>query len=57
MRSCPPGVLVAAMLRNNEVLMADKQTVIEVGDRVVLFATKNAVKSVEKMFSVRLEFF
>ncbi len=53
----PPGVLVAAMLRNNEVLMADKQTVIEVGDRVVLFATKNAVKSVEKMFSVRLEFF
>jgi trk system potassium uptake protein TrkA len=32
-------------------------TVIEVDDRVVIFAVADAVKHVEKMFSVRLEFF
>jgi trk system potassium uptake protein TrkA len=53
----PSGVLIAAMLRDGEVMKVDKQTVIEAGDRVVLFATKNAVKQVERMFAVRLEFF
>ncbi|MCZ6454815.1 MAG: Trk system potassium transporter TrkA [Alphaproteobacteria bacterium] len=53
----PSGVIVAAILRNDEVQRVDKDTVIQAGDRVVLFATKEAVRKVEKMFAVRLEFF
>lgn len=53
----PTGVVIAAILRNDEVQRVDKDTVIRVGDRVVLFAIKNAIRKVERMFAVRLEFF
>jgi len=53
----PPGVIVAALIRNGEVMMVDKDTVIDVGDSVTLFVTKEAVRKVERMFAVRLEFF
>ncbi|MBT3400289.1 MAG: Trk system potassium transporter TrkA [Rhodospirillaceae bacterium] len=53
----PAGVIVASILRDDQVLMATKETVINVGDRIVLFATKDAVRKVERMFAVRLEFF
>ena len=53
----PAGVIVASILRGEEVLMVTKETVINVGDRVILFATKDAVRKVERMFAVRLEFF
>lgn len=53
----PPGVIVASLLRDDQVLMADKDTVINVGDRVILFATKDVVRKIERMFAVRLEFF
>ncbi len=53
----PPGVIVAAVLHGDEVTVARPTTAIEAGDRVVVFAVKNAVKAVEKLFSVRLEFF
>jgi len=32
-------------------------TVVQVGDRIVLFAAADAVAKVEKMFSVQLEYF
>jgi len=53
----PAGVIVASILRDDQVLMVSKDTVINVGDRIVLFATKDAVRKVERMFAVRLEFF
>ncbi len=53
----PSGVLVAALVRDKQVIMAHGDTVIEIGDTVVLFATKEAVRRVEKMFAARLEFF
>ncbi|NKB50216.1 MAG: Trk system potassium transporter TrkA [Alphaproteobacteria bacterium] len=53
----PSGVIVAAILRNDEVQRVDKSTVIQVGDRVVLFAVKSAIRKIERMFAVRLEFF
>ncbi|MBM3560158.1 MAG: Trk system potassium transport protein TrkA, partial [Alphaproteobacteria bacterium] len=53
----PPGVIVAAIVRDGAVQMATRQSNLEVGDRVVLFATKDAVRKIEKMFAVRLEFF
>ena len=53
----PAGVIVASIVRDDKVLMVDKDTVINVGDIVIIFATKDAVRKVERMFAVRLEFF
>ena len=53
----PTGVVVAALVRDKQVIMAHGDTVIEIGDTVVLFATKEAIRRVEKMFAARLEFF
>lgn len=53
----PPGVLIGAIVRDGQVISPRGDTVIEPKDRVVLFAAAEAVRKVEKMFSVRLEFF
>ncbi|MEM6710931.1 MAG: Trk system potassium transporter TrkA [Pseudomonadota bacterium] len=53
----PDGLRVGAILRNLDVLMPDGDTVIEAGDRVVIFALAGQVKRVEQLFRVSLEFF
>ncbi|MGE5476150.1 MAG: Trk system potassium transporter TrkA [Bacteroidales bacterium] len=53
----PVGVLLGAVVRDGTVISPRGNTVVQAGDRVVLFATAEAVKKVEKMFSVRLEYF
>ena len=53
----PANVLVGAIVREDEVIVPRSDSVIQVNDRVVLFAAAEAVREVEKMFSVRLEYF
>jgi trk system potassium uptake protein TrkA len=53
----PDGLVIGAIARGKTILMARGDTVIQKGDRVVLFALADAVKQVEKLFAVRLEFF
>jgi trk system potassium uptake protein TrkA len=53
----PPGVMVGAIVRKGEVITPRGTTVIQGDDRVVMFATTEAVRKVEKLFSVRLEYF
>lgn len=53
----PNGVLVGAVVRGDQVISPRANTVVENKDRVVMFATAEAVRKVEKMFSVQLEFF
>ncbi len=53
----PVGVLVGAVVRGEEILVPRGNTVINVNDRIVLFAAADAVRQVEQMFSVRLEYF
>jgi len=53
----PNGVIMGAILRGNEVIMPRGETVIAAKDRVVVFATYEAVKKVERLFAVRLDFF
>ncbi|MBL8673009.1 MAG: Trk system potassium transporter TrkA [Alphaproteobacteria bacterium] len=57
--SMPAQLIVAAVLRAgaDKVLIPRGDTVIEAGDRVVLFAGADAVKQVEKMLRVKPEFF
>lgn len=53
----PAGIMIGAIIRKDGVAIARGDTEIEAGDRLILFARKDAVKKVEKLFSVRLEFF
>ncbi len=53
----PDGVLVGAIVRGDNVIIPRGDTVIKPKDQVVIFAAASAVKSVEKLFAVRLEFF
>ncbi|WP_119165482.1 Trk system potassium transporter TrkA [Algihabitans albus] len=53
----PAGVVVGAILRDEEVMVPRGDTVIRAGDLVTIFAASNAVKKVEKLFAVKLEFF
>ncbi|MEQ8193870.1 MAG: Trk system potassium transporter TrkA [Rhodospirillales bacterium] len=53
----PQGVLLGAIVREGTVICPRGNTVIEPKDRVVLFAATEAVRKVEQLFSVRLEYF
>jgi trk system potassium uptake protein TrkA len=53
----PDGIIIGAIVRGPKVVIPRGHTVIEPRDRVILFARKDQVKLVEKLFAVRLEFF
>ena len=53
----PEGVLVGAIVRGDEVIIPRGNTVIRANDLVVIFAANEAVKKIEKLFAVKLEFF
>jgi len=53
----PSGVIVGAVVRGEQVIIPRGDTVVQAKDRVVIFALAEAVRKVEKMFSVRLDFF
>jgi len=53
----PRSLIIGAIIRNDQILMPRKDTVIKVHDRVILMVTSAAVKRFEKLFSVRLEYF
>lgn len=54
----PQGVILGAVIRNDSTIIIPRpDTEIVEGDRIVLLAAAQAVKKVEKMFAVRLEYF
>jgi len=53
----PPGVLLGAVVRKGEIIIPRGDTIVQAKDRIVLFAAADAVRKVEKMFSVQLEYF
>ncbi len=52
----PGGVRVAAISRGDSLEFPTGDFVIKAGDHVILFVEKNAVKDVEKMFRVSLDY-
>ncbi len=54
----PPGVSIGAIVRENLVLIAHRDTVIEQDDHVIVFAiNKELIPKVEKLFQVGVGFF
>lgn len=53
----PAGVLIGAIVRGEDVIIPRGGTVIRPNDLVIIFAATSAVKEIEKIFAVKLEFF
>jgi trk system potassium uptake protein len=53
----PGGVLVGAILRDGEIITPRADTVVRAHDRVIIVARAPAVKKVEKLFAVRVDYF
>ncbi|MDZ7824413.1 MAG: Trk system potassium transporter TrkA [Ahrensia sp.] len=50
-------IRIGAIYRDGEVIKPNGSTIIKASDRVIIFAKTSAIKSVEQMFRVSLEFF
>ncbi len=53
----PAGIRIGAIYRNGQVIKPSGSVRIKPNDRIVMFALANAVKQVEQLFRVSLEFF
>ena len=53
----PDGVLLGAIVRDGKMISPRGDTVVRARDRIVLFAAEEAVRKVETLFSVQLEYF
>jgi trk system potassium uptake protein TrkA len=53
----PQDVLIAAIVRDNAVLLPDDQLTIRAGDHVIILTSQAQTKNVEKMFSVQVDLF
>lgn len=53
----PAGALIASVVREDQVIIPSGQTVIEPGDRLVVFVQRKVLSKVEKLLTVSLEFF
>jgi trk system potassium uptake protein len=53
----PGGVLVGAILRDGAMITPRADTVVRAHDRVIIVARASAVKKVEKLFAVRVDYF
>ncbi|MBM4306611.1 MAG: Trk system potassium transporter TrkA [Deltaproteobacteria bacterium] len=47
----PKGALIAAVVRKGEVVIPHGKSVLEPGDKVIVFALPNAISAIEKRFS------
>jgi trk system potassium uptake protein TrkA len=55
--SVPKGALVGSIVRDDEVIIPDGETIIQVGDRVIVFARPESISKMEKAMKVNLEYF
>ncbi|MGL1920152.1 MAG: Trk system potassium transporter TrkA [Hyphomicrobiales bacterium] len=53
----PEGVRIGAIVRDGKVMMPNGDLIINAGDRVVIFAMASAVRQVEQLFRVSIDFF
>lgn len=55
--SFPKGALLVCIIRNSQVMIPSGESVVLPGDRIILFAVQQAVKKLEKLLTVKLDFF
>jgi trk system potassium uptake protein TrkA len=55
--SFPKGAIVASIIRQDTIIIPSGDSVIRPGDRIIIFARREAIPKVEKILSVKLEYF
>ncbi len=55
--SFPKKAMVICIMRNKDMIIPNGDSVIKPGDRIIVFAKREAITGVEKALSVRLEYF
>lgn len=55
--SFPKGAILVCIMRNGQINIPTGQSIVEPGDRIIMFAVKKAVKNLEKLLTVKLDFF
>lgn len=53
----PKGAMVAGIIREEKIIIPTGESVIEPGDRVIIFAKRAAIDGIEKLLAVKLEYF
>ena len=52
----PKNIRVGAILRKNNILIPNSETIFEINDDVVFFSETSCIKKLEKLLSVRTEY-
>jgi len=55
--SFPKGAILASIIRDGQIEIPSGESIVKPGDRIILFAVKNAVKELETLLTVKLNFF
>ena len=55
--SFPKGAIVTGIIRNDDIIIPTGESVIRPEDRVIILARRQAIPKVEKILSVKLEYF
>ncbi len=53
----PKGALVIGIIRDNEIEIPSGDSIIQPNDRIIVFAKRQVIPKIEKILSVKLEFF
>ena len=53
----PEGAMIGAVVRGDEVIIPDGETIVKPDDKVIIFALHKSVAEVEKSLMVKLEYF
>jgi trk system potassium uptake protein TrkA len=53
----PKGAIVAGIIRRDQIIIPTGDSVIEPGDRLIIFSQRRAVERIEKILAVKLEYF
>jgi trk system potassium uptake protein TrkA len=53
----PQGALITVIIRKDNIIIPTGESVIEPNDRIIIFATRQAIPKVEKILAVKLEYF
>ncbi len=55
--SFPKGVILVCIIRDGQIMIPAGNSVVKPNDRIIMFAVKSAVKKLEKLLTVKLDFF
>jgi trk system potassium uptake protein TrkA len=53
----PAGAMLAGIIRQDAITIPSGESTVNPGDRIIIFARRDSIPKIEKMLSVKLEFF